>query len=76
MIFLKVFKSSGDQEEFKSFYKIENIQNTDLAANININKKMNNLGFKSNSPFFNDQFTLMDFGEITGLEDYSKTELK
>ena len=72
---MKNFKSLNDSEEFKSVYKIENLQNTDFAEKGAISKERHGLGFTDDT-LINAQFTPMDLGEMTGLDVYNKTERK
>ena len=72
---MKKYNGSTDNEEFKSVYKIENLQNTDFAEKDAIPKKRHGLGFMDDS-LFNDNTTLMDLGMMTGLEVYNKTARK
>ena len=65
----------NNNEEFKKFSKIENIQNTDFMENTIVDKNPKGLGFSSDI-LFNDQFTFMDLGEMTGLEVFNKVERK
>ena len=69
------FKYISNSEEFKSVYKIENLQNTDFAEKGAITKTRYGLGFMDDS-LINNNFTLMDLGEMTGLDVYNKTERK
>ena len=75
VLILKNFKSQSDRDEFRSFWKIENMQNTNSVENIQIDNDNDNLGFSS-SGLLNDQFSLMDLSEMTGLDVYNKTERK
>ena len=72
---MKDYKYISNNEEFKSVYKIENLQNTDFASKGAIPKKRHGLEFMDDS-LFNDNTTLMDLGMMTGLEVYNKVERK
>ena len=75
VLILKNFKAQSDRDEFRSFYKIENMQNTNAVDDIKMDRDEDNLGFGSNG-LLNDQFTLLNLSEMTGLDIYNKTERK
>lgn len=72
---MKKFNGISHNEEFKILYEIENLQNTDFVEHNTVDRIPHGLGFTSDV-LLNDKMTLMDFSEMTGLEEYNKTERK
>jgi hypothetical protein len=70
------YNGISENEELNKFYKIENIENTEVAELQDTNgKKPDGLGFTSDV-LLNGKMTLLDFSEMTGLEVFNKTERK
>lgn len=70
------YNGISKNEELNKFYKIENIENTEVAPLQETDgKKPDGLGFTSDV-LLNGKMTLLDFSEMNGLEIYNKTERK
>lgn len=70
------YNGISENEELAKFYKIENIENTELAPLEEADgKKPDGLGFTSDV-LLNGKMTLLDFSEMNGLEIYNKTARK